>query len=174
MSSKKKENIIIYGSLIAAIICLIYAGIDYYRDFSDNVKVKDEIKEAFKEMAIDDDATKSVEAPVVEPAILQKIDKKAIIKNRLTDIKNRKSEDDMFNYTMIRSWGSYEILNIQYQKEVIDGYYMYLVDIKIPNKDASIPNIKNEELSTEDYTVITFKTFIIKNNDKYLFKHFEK
>ncbi len=80
----------------------------------------------------------------------------------------------MFNYTMIRSWGSYEILNIQYQKEVIDGYYMYLVDIKIPNKDASIPNIKNEELSTEDYTVITFKTFIIKNNDKYLFKHFEK
>jgi len=175
MSSKKKENIIIYGSLIAAIICLIYAGIDYYRDFSDSVKVKDEIKEAFKEMTNEEgEAVKAVEAPAEESALLKKIDKKTIITNRLNDIKNRKSEDDMFDYKMIRSWGSYEILDIKYQKEVIDGYYMYLVDIKIPNLDASIPDIKNEELSTDKYIVISFKTFIIKNNDKYLFKHFEK
>ena len=174
MSSKKRENIIIYGSLIAAIACLVYAGVDYYRDFSDNVKVKDEIKEAFKEMTIEDSEVKGITIPEVEPSILQKVDKKAIINNRLTDIKNRKSEDDMFDYKMIRSWGSYEIINIEYQKEVIDDYYMYTTDIKISNKDASIPDIKNEELSTDDYIVISFKTFIIKNNDKYLFKHFEK
>lgn len=174
MSSKKRENIIIYGSLIAAIACLIYAGVDYYRDLSDNVKVKDEIKEAFKEMTIEDSEVKGITIPEVEPSILQKVDKKAIINNRLTDIKNRKSEDDMFDYKMIRSWGSYEIINIEYQKEVIDDYYMYTTDIKISNKDASIPDIKNEELSTDDYIVISFKTFIIKNNDKYLFKHFEK
>ena len=122
----------------------------------------------------DTDNTKNAQVPEVEPSILQKTDKKTIIIDRLTDIKNRKSEDDMFTYKMIRSWGNYEIIDITYQKEVIEDYYMYQVSIKIPNKDASIPDIKNEELSTEDYIVITFKTFIIKSNDKYLFKHFEK
>ena len=175
ISSKKKENIIIYGSLVAAIICLIYAGVDYYRDLNDSVKVKDEIKEAFKEMTNNDtDNTKNAQVPEVEPSILQKTDKKAIIIDRLNDIKNRKSEDDMFTYKMIRSWGNYEILDITYQKEVIEDYFMYSVNIKIPNMDASIPDIKNEELSTDNYIVITFKTFIIKNNDKYSFKHFEK
>ena len=173
MSHKKRENIIIYGSLIAAIACLIYAGIDYYHSLSDDTKVQDEIKEAFKEMT-DDGSSNSIKEPEIEPEALIAVDKVAIITNRINAIRDRSQEDDLLNYQMIRSWGEYEIVDIQYQKKVTEEYYMYLVSIKIPNKEASLPTEINTNLSTEEYNVITLKTFIIKNNDTYSFKHFEK
>ena len=51
---------------------------------------------------------------------------------------------------------------------------MYLAYIKITNKEAQLPTSINDELSTEEYNVITLKTFIVNNNGTYLFKHFEK
>ena len=173
MSHKKRENFVIYGSLIAAIACLIYAGIDYYRSLSDDTKVKDEIKEAFKEIT-DDGSSNNIKEPEIEPEELKAVDKGAIVIDRINAIRDRSQEDDLLDYQMIRTWGEYEIIDIQYQKQVTEEYYMYLVSIKIPNKEASIPTEINPNLSTEEYSVITLKTFIIKNNDTYSFKHFEK
>ena len=173
MSRKRRENIIIYGSLIAAIACLTYAGFDYYKDLSDDTKVQDEIKEAFKEMTGDEE-TNYPKAPEVEPEELKNVDKGSIITERINAIRDRTLEDDLLNYSMIRSWGEYQIINIKYQKQVTDNYYMYLIDIKIPNKEAILPKEINNDLSTEEYSVITLKTFIVKNNDTYSFKHFEQ
>ena len=173
MSRKRRENIVIYGSLIAAIACLTYAGIDYYKGVSDDTKVQDEIKEAFKEMATDD-INKDIKVPEEEPTELQNVDKATIIINQINAIKDRYANDDLLNYYMIRSWGAFEILNITYQKQITDNYYMYLVDIKIPNKEAQLPTTINNDLSTEEYNVITLKTFITNNNGTYSFKHFEQ
>ncbi len=173
MSHKLRENIIIYGSLLAAIACLIYAGFDYYKGLSDDTKVKDEIKEAFKEMTSEGETpnTREIEA---EPEELASVDKAAIIIERINAVRDRSAEDDLLNYSMIRSWGEYEIIDIQYQRQVTDNYYMYLVYLKIPNKEAVLPTEINNTLSTEEYNIITLKVYIVKNNDAYSFKHFEK
>ena len=47
MSSKKKETIIIYGSLVAAVFCLLIASLDYYHDLSDKDKLIFEYKTGF-------------------------------------------------------------------------------------------------------------------------------
>ena len=170
---KLRENIVIYGSLIAAIACLTYAGLDYYRGLDDDAKVQEEIKEAFKEMTSNEE-TNTPKTPEVEPEELKAVDKMAIVNNRIIAIKDRSLDDDLLNYSMIRSWGEYQILDTIYQKKVTDNYYMYLVNIKIPNKEAKLPKEINNELSTEEYSVITLKVFFTKNNDTYQFKHFEK
>ena len=172
MSRKRRENIIIYGSLIAAIACLIYAGVDYYRGLDDDTKVQEEIKEAFKEMAGDEETSDTITTDV-ESEELKNVDKVAIVNNRINSIKDRSVEDDLLNYSMIRSWGEWEVLDIIYQKKITDNYYMYLVNIKIPSKEANLPKEINNDLSTEEYNVITLKLFITKNNDTYQFKHFE-
>ena len=67
---------------------------------------------------------------------------------------------------MIKSWQNFEIINTKYLKKITDTYYSYSFDLKIPNKNAQLPTKENQELSTEEYTVITLIANIsIKNNE---------
>lgn len=172
MSSKKRDNLIIYGSLIAAIICLSVGAVDYFKDLS-NPSLKNEVKEAIKELSSDED--KKIIKKEVEPTELQNIDKKSIIDNHLIKISDQIKKDDLLTPYIIKSWGKYEISNISYKKKIMDDYYSYIVDIKISTEDPVIPTIKNDKLSTDAYIVISLTFNLLKQSDsnEYVVKSIE-
>ncbi len=174
MSSKKKETIIIYGSLVAAVFCLLIASLDYYHDLSDK-SVKKEINKAINELKSNDEVKEEKEALDVESEELKQLDKNSLVKKYLDEIIDRAITDENLPLKMVKTWGNYEVINVTYQKKVVDNYYYYISDIKIPNLNATLPVGKNIELSTDEYIVISLKTYILKTefNDSYILKNFE-
>lgn len=177
MSKKKRENITIYGSLIAAIVCLIAGGLDYYHDLSNAPSVKEEVKEAIHEELIKNNHSNPTPTQMkntdIENEELQQTNKNEVVKKYLNSINNQVQKDNIITYDIIRTWGNYDVINMTYQKQISNDYYLYITDIKIPNLTAKLPINKNEELSTNEYLVISIKTYLLKTNNGYILKNFE-
>lgn len=162
MKKNKKYDIIIYGSLIGAIICIIFG-------YGDSLYILKDTSISFSKK----EETNILEDTIIEePSIMQSIDKKSIIKEYLYSINDQIIIDDVISFDMINSWDTYEVLNTTYDGEILESYYSYLVDIKISNKNATLPTSKNKSLSTNKYIVITLKFNIAynKTTNNYLVK----
>ena len=158
MKKASKYNLIIYGSLFLALICLLLGGRDYLKDL-DKDPTQRNIEEA-EEYIVE----RTGDIDEKEPEELKNGDKASIIQKYFDSIIDQVQADDLLTLKMIKSWGSYEITNITYQREIVTNYYEYIVDIKIPNLDAELPSGKNEEASTEEYIVLTLYIDIIKSD----------
>lgn len=162
MKKNKKYDIIIYGSLIGAIICIIFG-------YGDSLYILKDTSISFSKK----EETNILEDTIIEePSIMQSIDKKSIIKEYLYSINDQIIIDDVISFDMINSWDTYEVLNTTYDGEILESYYSYLVDIKISNKNATLPTSKNKSLSTNKYIVITlnFNIAYNKTTNNYLVK----
>lgn len=154
MKKNKKYDIIIYGSLVLAFIfvCLSYwDNIVNPTDKSLSYSLKDESTEE----------TTEYEETDSEPTELVDFDKKGIVQKYLDSVLDRITTDTIISYEMITSWDTYEVLDMKYERKIAEDYYAYTVDIKINNLEANIPTNKNEELSTEEYLVVTLNANII-------------
>lgn len=171
MKKSKEYNIIIYTCLLLAIILLVLGGRDYLKDL--NKPTQEEIIEpegSQNEVERPEDVKKEK-----EPEDLQKVDKEGVIKKYLDSLYDQIKKDKKIPYKIIKTWGKYSVGEIEYQRKITSNYYEYKVNINIPNKNAKLPCPANEELSTEEYTVITIyvdivesdrqKGYIVKNID---------
>lgn len=166
-------DFIIYMCLFGAIICLLIGSNSYFKNL-DNENVYDVVKQVFLNSP---DNTKE-ETPIEEPKgtiVNDEYDKISVIINYFESIKDRIiTNDDLISYETILTWNTYEIRNLRYIKEIAENYYEYTADIYL-NKEALVPANKNEELSTEEYNVMSLKiymyekdkSFYIKNIDSY-------
>lgn len=154
-----KYDMIIYGCLIAAILCLVVGSKDYLSSLDKDSSIKEEVKSAIKE--INSEEVPSINEEVdLEPEKLAIQDKVNIIQEYLTKIEDRIIIDQLISCSMIESWEKYAIKNIEYSKEIADNYYEYIVDIEVTNKDAILPKKVNGNLSTNEYSVISLKFYI--------------
>lgn len=173
MKRSKKYNIIIYTSLILAIILLALGGKDYLKEQKTGNKVQTENQSSETGETIErtDNGEKAE-----EPEELKNVDIEGVIKKYLDSILDQIQKDKTITYNMIKTWGDYSISEIEYRREITAKYYEYKVNIMIPNKDAKIPGKKNEKLSTDEFIVISLffdiadsqrvNGFIVKNIDK--------
>ena len=149
MKKKKKYDIIIYISLIIALICIGLSAIDYTKSSKTGVMITNDKKE--KEM--------EVIQLEEEPFELHNIDKNTIVKKYIDQVLDQAIKDDVISYPMIKTWGDYNILSNKYIKQIVDEYYEYETNIIIPNKEALLPCQINEELS---YLKKKKDTYIVK------------
>ena len=152
ISRRVKYDFIIYTCLLLAIILIGYSANYYIGEESYSLK-----ELLFKE-------EKEVIVPK-ETEELKKIDKKELLNNYLIDILEEIKKDPILTRDIINSWSTYEILNIKYNRQIANDYHSYLVDIKINNLDAILPTNKNNELSTNEYVVISLNMNIEKNQE---------
>lgn len=171
MEKNKKYDTIIYSCLFGAVIFILIGSIDYIKDFE-----KEDISYSNKESTSETNPNETkTKDPTVEPERLKEADKNIIIKRYIDSVVDGIYYDDLFTPEMIQTWGEYEVLNATYEKEITEDYYSYFVDLKISNPKATIPINKNEELSTNEYIVISIKAnildstvskgFVVKNLD---------
>lgn len=152
ISRRVKYDFIIYTCLLLAVLLIGYSANYYIGEESYSLK-----ELLFKE-------EKEVIVPK-ETEELKKIDKKELLNNYLIDILEEIKKDPILTRDIINSWSTYEILNIKYNRQIANDYYSYLVDIKINNLDAILPTNKNNELSTNEYVVISLNVNIEKNQE---------
>lgn len=175
MDRKKKVNkydIIIYSSLMVAIVFIVIAVKSYYDNLDENETFFSSFKSAVEE--INDSSEPQEEIQIEEePDIMKSVDKKAIINNELKLIVAEKSLTEYLNKEMIQSWQKYEISNINFIRTIVEDYYCYEVDIKIPNKNAKLPTSINIGKSTETYNVITIYFNIAKKDNNFTVKAIE-
>ncbi len=166
-----KYDLIIYGCLAGAIICLGIGAKDYFASSSNKGSVKSELSSAIKEVKDNENnpEEESQKVEEVEPDSLEDYDKKLIVDSYFSDILDEIIKDDTISYEMLRSWNNYEILEFRYIREIATDYYQYEVDIKINEKNAILPKETNKNLSNDEYNVITLNIFILENaqNDSF-------
>lgn len=156
----KRYDLIIYISLILAFICVIISMID--NSHAGEIEFKEVLKEDIDSPSIPTDNTLENQ-DAEEPLELKNTDKNSIVKKYLDEIADRVIKDEIITYNMIRTWNTYEVLDIIYERQIIDYYYAYKVNIKITGNNIDVPTSKNEILSTEDYTVVTLTFNILKS-----------
>ena len=156
----KRYDLIIYISLILAFICVIISMID--NSNAGEIEFKEVQKEDIDSPSIPTDNTLENQ-DAEEPLELKNTDKNSIVKKYLDEIADRVIKDEIITYNMIRTWNTYEVLDIIYERQIIDYYYAYKVNIKITGNNIDVPTSKNEILSTEDYTVVTLTFNILKS-----------
>lgn len=157
----KRYDFIIYISLILALLCVVISIIDNNAEVQTYEEAKNTNPE--KTDLPNESMDTEEELSKTEPEELQNIDKNSIVKKYLDEIMDRVITDETIPYNMIKTWKTYDVINIVYEKEIIEYYYSYRIDLKITGNNISIPGNKNEELSTEDYTVITLRVNILKS-----------
>lgn len=170
MKRAKRYNIIIYTSLILAIILLALGGRDYLKDKNNGSNVE-EVVDTSEPVKKEERKEEKVE----EPEELKDIDKHSVIKKYLDSVQDQIKKDKKITAKMISSWGDYTIEDIEFQREITTKYYEYKANIVIPKLDAKYPGKKNEKLSTKEYIVLTMyfdiadseraNGFIVKNID---------
>ena len=166
MKKNKKYDIIIYLSLFIALICLGLSALDYSHSSKTENIINDPIAEEEPIPIKGEEVTKQEESNYEsEPYYLLELDKKSTIKKYLDQILDQAVKNDVIPYKMIKTWGNYEVINTTYVKEIVNGYYEYIVDIKIEKIDAVLPCPKNEKLSTENYNVITLTINILRSGE---------
>ncbi len=151
LSKKKSYDIVIYGCLLVALVLIGIGGYSYIDGTS--YSLKDIIY-----------PEKQKESPV-EPKELNEVDKKVLVENYITELLDEIKTDEVLTYETLRSWEKYEILNVEYEREIADNYHSYLVDLKITNQNAILPTKKNEKLSTDEYNVITIRFNVLKDTN---------
>ena len=170
MKHKTRENIIIYGSLILAIVLVVYVAKTYYDNRDNSAEVFRELNEVFNKEEVEIQPEKKEE---IEPDKIRFIDKKPIINKYFDDILNRKIRDDLLTYDKVFSWGNFEIQEIEYFKAITETYYAYSVNIKISDKNADVSGLLNEKLSTNDYNIVTVKFYFVYDNEVLTVKNVE-
>jgi len=161
MKKDLKYNLVIYSSLLFAIICMFLAVKGHYDSLEQKESFSSDIKEAIKEINTDGEEiieTKTEE----EPSNMIDVDKKTVINNILNDIVDNKIKLDVLSKEMILTWDNYEITNIEYIRQITDDYYCYKVDIEIFNLDANVPVTPEYN---EDYITLSLY-FNISYNEK--------
>ena len=128
LSKKKSYDIIIYGCLLVALVLTGIGGYSYLGGTS--YSLKDIIY-----------PEKQTEVPI-EPKELNEVDKKVLVDNYITELLDEIKTDEVLTFETLRSWESYEVLNIKYEREIADNYHSYIVDLKINNNDAILPTYK--------------------------------
>ncbi len=169
----KKYNLIIYSSLIFAIISMFIAIKEYYNKLEAKT-LSNDFKEAIKEIK-EEEPEEELPIIIEEPEKMKDVNKINIINSELENIVERKSHNNLITKEMVLAWGNYEINSVVFKREITEDYYCYLVDIYIYNLDAKLPTEPNEELSTDDYKVLTlyFNIAYNPNNDNYTVKAIE-
>lgn len=170
MKHKTRENIIIYGSLLLAIILVIYVGKIYYDNRDNSEEVFKELNEVFNK---DEYSSQTKQKEEIEPDNIRFIDKKPIINKYFDDILNRKIKDNLLTYDKVFSWGSFEIEDIKFYKKITDTYYSYKVNIKINDKNANVTDLVDEKLSTVDYYIVSVKFYFVYDNEELIIKNVE-
>lgn len=173
---KKKVNkydIIIYTSLGAALILIAFGSIDYFKSYGKKETIKEEIQETINDITVDNEMN-----PVeddVESEELINLDKKSIIRKYLDQILDRTTKNDIIDYNMIKTWSTYEVMDVTYLRKIATSYYAYEVNLKLTGPNLKLPTNKNDELSTNEYTVITLKFNILKSGKQngYIVKSIE-
>lgn len=153
MNKNKKYDIIIYGSLVLA---FVFVCLGYWDNIAN--PIEDELSFSLKEEKKTEVIREEIDE---EPKELVDYDKKGLVKKYLDSLLDRIEFDNIISYDMISSWDTYEVLNTKYERKIAEDYYAYTVDIKINNLEATLPTTKNEELSTEEYIVVTLNANII-------------
>ncbi len=156
----KRYDLVIYISLILAFICVIISIID--NSNAGEIDFKEVPKDEIDSPSIPTDSVLENQ-DIEEPLELKNADKNSIVKKYLDEIADRVIKDEVITYNMIRTWNTYEVLDTIYERQIIDYYYAYKVNIKITGNNIDIPTSKNELLSKEDYTVITLTFNILKS-----------
>lgn len=172
MKRKKKSSvvydIIIYSCLLLAITFLVFGAKDYFASLKEPSTLEEELNSAIHELK---GTNQEAIVEDKEPEELNNINKKIIIEDYLNSILDRLTKNDYITCEMISSWDTFEILNVNYSRKIIDNYYSYIVDIKISNTNAQLPIQKNQNLSTDKYIVITLTANILKQeNSEYIVK----
>ncbi len=152
MKHKTRENIIIYGSLILAIILVCYVAKTYYDNRDNSEEVFRELEEVFNKNIEDNNETEAIIE--LEPARIKGVDKISVINTYIDDILNRRIKDDVLTYDIISTWGNIEVDSISYVRRIANDYYSYNVFFKISNREGSIVGTMEKEKSTDEYSVI--------------------
>ena len=171
MKKNLKYNLIIYSSLLFAIVCMLIAVKGHYDSLEEKESFSNDIKEAIKEM----NPEEIEEVTIEEPDNMKDVDKTSIINNIFNDILDRKTKNDLITRDMILTWGNYEISNIEYIRQITDNYYCYKADILIFNFHADIPVSSKSDPDIDEYLTITlyFNINYNENNNSYNVKTIE-
>ena len=161
MKKNLKYNLIIYSSLLFAIVCMLIAVKGHYDSLEEKESFSNDIKEAIKEM----NPEEIEEVTIEEPDNMKDVDKTSIINNIFNDILDRKTKNNLITRDMILTWGNYEISNIEYIRQITDNYYCYKADILIFNLHADIPVSSKSDPDIDEYLTITLY-FNINYNEK--------
>ncbi len=169
MSHKLRQNIIIYGSLILAVILLACVAKEFYDNKGSEEPVLKELEEILGNKSKDEEKkNKKIEK---EPSSIKDVDKASVINKYLDDILNRRINDDVLTYDSLVTWGDYEIIDIVFIKSITDSYYAYDVNIKIPNKDAIVVGKKDDKLYDGDYIVVEIEFDLLISEDEVIVKN---
>ena len=149
ISKKVKYDFTIYTCLLLALGLIGFSSYSYLETNSYSLK----------------DILSKEEPPVIEiePTELKELDKQELLNKYLLNIQDEIIQDQLLTGETIRTWQKYEILNITYDRKISNNYHTYIVDIKINNLNVSLPTLKNKELSTKEYLVISFNINILKD-----------
>ena len=155
---KIKYDLVIYTSLFLALLLVGYSSLTYVD------KESFSIKETFN--------NQEVISPDLEPNELKEVDKIKLIEEYLLDIIDESKKDQMLTSKMILDWKAYEVMNVYYDRCISDNYYAYTTDIRISDSKSLLPVLKNKELSTDKYVVISlnFNISVDKNTNEYTIK----
>ena len=171
MKKNLKYNLIIYSSLLFAIVCMLIAVKGHYDSLEEKESFSNDIKEAIKEM----NPEEIEEVTIEEPDNMKTVDKISVINNILNDIIDRKTTNELITRDMILTWDNYEISNVEYIRQITDNYYCYKADILIFNLNARTPVSSKSDLESEEYLTITlyFNINYNENNNSYNVKTIE-
>lgn len=162
MKYKTRQNIIIYGSLLIAILLIAYVGKEYYDNRNTGEKVLGELEDVFGKKS-----NNNIDIIVKEePGIFRNVDKLSVVEKYLDDILSRRIESEVLKYEIISTWGEYKVDEIKFIRMITDNYIAYDVDIVIPNIDAKITGRKNNEKTTKESLVVTIEFDLLINEDK--------
>ena len=141
MSRKKafKYDLIIYICLFIGFTCAIVSCIE---------------PSSAKSEIISETESKNITEENKEPQEVLKIDKYNIAQKYIDSIIDQIIVDNIITYEMVTTWTTYSITNMKYQKEIMDDYYLYEVEIKLTGTNISIPSEKIIVEKTNEYTII--------------------
>lgn len=173
-SKTKKLDIVIYCSLFMAIVCVGLSAIDYSHSMKKTDTIKGDVKEAIQEITTPTpEANNNEEETDSESEALKQADIPDKIKKHIDEILDYYTKDQAINYSQVKTWGTYEVYDVEYVKEITDYYYTYQFKLKITGSDPKLPVDKNLDLSTEGNTVIILNANIARNNAGYYCKTLE-
>lgn len=170
MTQKKKDNIIIYGSLLAAIICLFLAALDYYRDMTTK-NTEEKIKEIIK----NDEITPKKQLEKKEYVEIKGIDRDKVVQKYLDEISDLLLKDELITTDIIKTWDKYEVFDTTYEKTITKNYYLCNTKIRIQGKNTKVPKESNV-VDMGEYQVLLLKAYILNstNSNGYIVKKLEK
>lgn len=159
-------DFIINICLFGAIFCLLIGSNSYIKNYKDDNAI-DVVKQVFLNSPLPSHQA-TIEEPLESTTNIE-INVSEVITNYIESIKDRIITDDMFPYEEVKTWQSYSINDILFIKEITDNYYEYTINLYL-NKNYIVSLDSNNELSTEEYNVISLKVYILEKDNTYQVK----